>query len=40
MIRQSVFVMVGLLAAGVAYQVPMARWRRAGPLLLAAAFGL
>ena len=40
LIRQSVFVMVGLLAAGVAYQVPMARWRRAGPLLLASAFGL
>ena len=40
LIRQSVFVLFGLLAAGVAYQVPMGRWRKAGPLLLAAAFGL
>lgn len=40
LIRQSLFVLVGLLAAGVAYQVPMGRWRKAGPWLLAAAFGL
>lgn len=40
LIRQSVFVLVGLLAAGVAFQIPMTRWRRAGPLLLMVAFGL
>ncbi|HPE71100.1 MAG TPA: putative lipid II flippase FtsW [Candidatus Competibacter sp.] len=40
LIRQSAFVVVGLLAAGVVLQVPLTRWRRAGPLLLLAAMGL
>jgi cell division protein FtsW len=40
LIRQSAFVVVGLLAAGVVLQVPLTRWRRAGPLLLLAAIGL
>ena len=40
LIRQSAFVVVGLLAAGVVLQIPLTRWRRAGPLLLLAAMGL
>ncbi|TVR63500.1 MAG: putative lipid II flippase FtsW [Candidatus Competibacteraceae bacterium] len=40
LIRQSVFALVGLLAAGLVFQVPMSRWRRSGPLLLLAAFAL
>ncbi|MFZ1641445.1 MAG: putative lipid II flippase FtsW [Candidatus Contendobacter sp.] len=38
--RQGVYVGIGLLAAGVMFQIPLARWRRAGPLLLLAAIGL
>ena len=40
LIRQSAFVVIGLLAAGVVLQVPLTRWRRAAPLLLLAAMGL
>ncbi|HRD66591.1 MAG TPA: putative lipid II flippase FtsW [Candidatus Competibacter sp.] len=40
LIRQGMFVLTGLLASGVVFQIPMARWRRAGPLLLLAAIGL
>jgi cell division protein FtsW len=40
LIRQGTFVLVGLLAAGITFQVPMTRWRRAGPLLLLTAIGL
>lgn len=40
LIRQAVFVLVGLLAAGFVLQIPLARWRRAGPLLLLASVGL
>ncbi|MDS4026859.1 MAG: putative lipid II flippase FtsW [Candidatus Contendobacter sp.] len=40
LLRQGAFVGVGLLAAGVVFQVPVARWRQAGPLLLLAAIGL
>ncbi len=38
--RQGAFVGIGLLVAGVAFQIPMTRWRRAGPWLLLAAVGL
>ena len=40
LLRQGAFVAVGLLAAGVMFLIPVARWRRAGPLLLLAAIGL
>lgn len=40
LIRQGIFVLIGLFAAGVVFQIPMTRWRRAGPLLLLAAVGL
>ncbi|MCB1824265.1 MAG: putative lipid II flippase FtsW [Candidatus Competibacteraceae bacterium] len=40
LIRQSAFIVVGLLAAGVVLQVPLTRWRRAGPLSLLTAMGL
>ncbi len=40
LIRQGVFVAVGLLAAGLVLQIPLTRWRRAGPLLLMVAVGL
>ncbi len=40
LLRQGAFAGLGLLAAWVAFQVPMTRWRRAGPLLLLAAIGL
>jgi cell division protein FtsW len=40
LLRQGAFAGLGLLAAGVAFQVPMARWRQAGPLLLLAAVAL
>jgi cell division protein FtsW len=40
LLRQGAFAGIGLLAAGVVFQVPLARWRRAGPLLLLAAMGL
>ncbi|MBK8533908.1 MAG: putative lipid II flippase FtsW [Candidatus Competibacteraceae bacterium] len=36
--RQGAYVGVGLLAASMVFQVPLARWRRASPLLLLAAF--
>ncbi len=40
LIRQGAYALVGLLAAGLVFQIPMTRWRRAGPLLLLAAFVL
>ncbi|MDG4596211.1 MAG: putative lipid II flippase FtsW [Candidatus Contendobacter sp.] len=40
LLRQGTFAGLGLLAAGVVFQIPIARWRRAGPLLLLAAVGL
>ncbi len=40
LIRQSAFVLVGLLGASIIFQVPIVRWRRTGPLLLLAAVGL
>ncbi|MEI2770460.1 MAG: putative lipid II flippase FtsW [Candidatus Competibacter sp.] len=40
LIRQGIFVLIGLFAAGVVFQIPITRWRRAGPLLLLAAVGL
>ncbi len=40
LLRQGAYALVGLLAAGLVFQIPMTRWRRAGPLLLLAAFGL
>ena len=40
LIRQGAFVLVGLIAAGLMFQVPMTRWRRLGPMLLIAAIGL
>lgn len=40
LIRQGIFVLIGLFAAGVVFQIPMTRWRQAGPLLLLAAVGL
>ena len=40
LIRQASFALAGLLAAGIVFQVPMARWRRFGPVLLVAALGL
>ena len=40
LLRQGAFVGIGLLAAGVVFQIPVARWRQAGPLLLLAAIAL
>ena len=40
LLRQGAFAGLGLLAAGMAFQIPMTRWRQAGPLLLLAAIGL
>ena len=40
LIRQGAFVLIGLLAAGLVFQVPLTRWRRLGPMLLVAAMGL
>jgi cell division protein FtsW len=40
LIRQGIFVLIGLFGAGMVFQVPVERWRRAGPLLLLAAVGL
>jgi cell division protein FtsW len=40
LIRQGAFVLIGLLVAGVLFQIPVARWRRASPLLLLVAIGL
>ncbi len=40
LIRQGAFVLIGLIAAGLIFQVPMTRWRRLGPTLLVAAMGL
>ncbi len=38
--RQGAYALVALLAGGIVFQIPVARWRRAGPLLLVAAIGL
>jgi cell division protein FtsW len=40
LLRQGTFLLVGLLAAWLVFQIPLTRWRRAGPLLLLAAVGL
>ncbi|MBZ4193067.1 MAG: putative lipid II flippase FtsW [Candidatus Contendobacter sp.] len=40
LIRQGVFVLIGVLAGSVIFQVQVARWREASPLLLLAAVGL
>lgn len=40
LIRQGVFVLIGLVAAAFMFQFPLARWRKAGPWLLVTAFGL
>jgi cell division protein FtsW len=40
LIRQGAFALLGLLAAGLVFQIPMTRWRRMGPMLLVAAMGL
>jgi cell division protein FtsW len=40
LIRQGAFALIGLLAAGIVFQIPLTRWRRAGPMLLLAAVGL
>ena len=40
LIRQGAFVLLGLSAAGAAFRVSVARWRRAGPWLLLLAIGL
>ena len=40
LLRQGAFVGIGLLAAGIVFQIPVARWRRAGPLLLLTAIAL
>ena len=40
LIRQGAFALIGLVAAGFVFQIPLARWRRMGPMLLMAAFGL
>lgn len=39
-VRQGAFVLAGLLAAGLLFQIPVVRWRRVGPLLLLLAVGL
>ncbi len=38
--RQGAFVLMGLLSAGLVFQIPLARWRQASPVLLLAAMGL
>lgn len=40
LIRQGAFALIGLIAAGLIFQVPLTRWRRLGPTLLVAAMGL
>ncbi len=40
LLRQGAFAGIGLLAAGIVFQIPVARWRRAEPLLLLAATSL
>ncbi|HRY15492.1 MAG: putative lipid II flippase FtsW [Candidatus Competibacteraceae bacterium] len=40
LIRQGAFVLIGLFAARVIFQIPLARWRQASPLLLITAMGL
>ncbi|HRF43894.1 MAG TPA: putative lipid II flippase FtsW [Candidatus Competibacteraceae bacterium] len=40
LIRQGTFVLVGLFAAGAVFQIPLARWQQASPLLLMVAMGL
>ena len=40
LIRQGAFALLGLLAAGLVFQIPMTRWRRMGPMLLVAAMSL
>ena len=40
LIRQGAFVLIGLFAASVIFQIPLARWRQVSPLLLMAAMSL
>ena len=40
LIRQGAFALIGLLAAGFIFQIPLTRWQRGGPVLLLAAIGL
>jgi cell division protein FtsW len=40
LMRQGAFVLIGLFAARVIFQIPLARWRQASPLLLMTAMGL
>jgi len=40
LIRQGAFVLIGLFAAGAVFQIPLARWQQASPLLLMVAIGL
>ncbi|MFO1370985.1 MAG: putative lipid II flippase FtsW [Candidatus Competibacteraceae bacterium] len=40
LIRQGVYVLIGLFAAGLVFHIPLTRWRQAGPMLLLAAIGL
>lgn len=40
LLRQGAFLLIGLLAAGMVFQIPLARWRQAGPMLLLGAIGL
>ena len=40
LIRQGAFVAIGLLAAGMVFQIPVLRWRQSGIALLLAAIGL
>ncbi len=40
LIRQGVFVLIGLFGAGMIFQVPVERWRRSGSSLLLVAVGL
>lgn len=40
LIRQGAFVLIGLFAGGVIFQVPVVHWREASPFLLLAAMGM
>ena len=40
LLRQGAFLLIGLLAAGMVFQIPLTRWRQAGPMLLLGAIGL
>ena len=40
LIRQGAFVLIGLIAGGLVFQIPTVRWREISPLLLLAALGM